>query len=514
MSGANTINLTGGTFTLNFSTYTDPGGNSVPGPVVVNNAPGNESIDITVSWAYVTNSATPTIYSLLIQGFTQGNTLDYTPAGGLTANGGQDASLLTLEPNGSPTLVTTSTVDNIPVYVIEAPVVEVTADSSGSQSSADTDIAFLLAPGPSALPFSVSYLHLSSDGAGGVDITSTQPCYRAGTRIRTPGGEVAIEELRPGDLVLTARGQAPTAQPVAWIGHRTVDCTAHPRPWDVRPVRVQAHAFAPGRPERDLWLSPDHAVFADGVLIPVRYLLNGASVAQCDVGRVAYYHLELPRHDVVLAEGLPAESFLDTGNRAAFANGGAVVQATPDFARRIWDAAACAPLVTAGPDVVRVRRRLIARLPALGHALTTDPRPAFLLDDAPAQARRFGEGWWSVALAPASGTLRLLSRAARPADFDPAAEDTRLLGVALLALRLDGRDVALSAPIFGAGWHASEGALRWTGGDAAIDVTGARLAELRLASWIAYLDDALSPRGSRALKTRAGRMAGAARSSW
>lgn len=136
-----------------------------------------------------------------------------------------------------------------------------------------------------------------------------------------------------------------------------------------------------------------------------------------------------------------------------------------------------------------MRRHLIARLPLLGHALTTDPRPAFLLDGVPAQARRFGADWWSLAIPAASGTLRLRSRAARPADLDPESDDTRQLGVALLALRLDGRDVALSDPILGAGWHASEGTMRWTDGEAVIDIANARLAELRLASWLTYPDD-------------------------
>jgi hypothetical protein len=68
-------------------------------------------------------------------------------------------------------------------------------------------------------------------------------------------------------------------------------------------------------PRRDLLLSPDHAVYVDGALIPIRYLINGRSIVPTASRTVIYYHLELPRHDVLLAEGLPAESYLDTGNR-------------------------------------------------------------------------------------------------------------------------------------------------------------------------------------------------------
>ena len=121
------------------------------------------------------------------------------------------------------------------------------------------------------------------------------------------------------------------------------------------PVRISAGAFGPGRPARDLLLSPDHAVWLDGALVPARLLINGAGVRQVERDRVTYWHVELDRHDVILAEGLPCESFLDTGNRAAFANGGGVAQMHADFAARLWDADSCAPLVVAGRALERVR---------------------------------------------------------------------------------------------------------------------------------------------------------------
>jgi hypothetical protein len=143
-------------------------------------------------------------------------------------------------------------------------------------------------------------------------------CFRAGTRVLTARGEIAVEALAVGDLVATRFGGI---TPVRWLGFRRIDCRAHSRPVNAWPVRVCAGAFGEDQPRRDLWLSPDHAVFIDGVLIPIRYLVNGSSVVQhaCDV--VAYWHVELDRHAVLLAEGLPCESYLDTGNRGAFADG-------------------------------------------------------------------------------------------------------------------------------------------------------------------------------------------------
>ncbi len=141
-------------------------------------------------------------------------------------------------------------------------------------------------------------------------------CYLRGTRIATPAGECAIESLEVGDLVLTRRAES---LPIAWIGHRRLDCRRHPKSREVWPVRVHVGAFSDGVPHRDLWLSPDHAMLADGVLIPIRYLMNGCTIVQEAADEVTYYHVELASHDVLLAEGFPCESYLDTGNRSAFA---------------------------------------------------------------------------------------------------------------------------------------------------------------------------------------------------
>ncbi len=135
---------------------------------------------------------------------------------------------------------------------------------------------------------------------------STVACFRAGARILTARGEVPIEQLRAHDRVATASGRL---APVRFVGHRRTRAA---------PVCIQAQAFGPGRPHRALHLSPDHAVAIGGALIPVRHLVNGASVADAPAQPTAYHHLELARHAVILAEGLPVESYLDTGNRAAF----------------------------------------------------------------------------------------------------------------------------------------------------------------------------------------------------
>jgi len=194
------------------------------------------------------------------------------------------------------------------------------------------------------------------------DLTGLQtpiimPCFAVGTLIATEDGSVAVEDMRAGMQVQTASG---ALAPVIWCGSRWVDCANHSEPQLVWPVRIAPHAFGPGQPGRALLLSPDHAVYRDGLLIPVKHLINGSTIVQRRVHAVTYYHIELPRHDVVLAEGLPVESYLDTGDRATFVGSGEGrgLQRIPDAAARAWEAYGCAPLVVAGGSVEAIRRQL------------------------------------------------------------------------------------------------------------------------------------------------------------
>ncbi len=328
---------------------------------------------------------------------------------------------------------------------------------------------------------------VSGDAAGGTRLTANDaaPCFAAGTRIATSAGPVAVEALAPGMTVQLADGGT---APIIWLGHRRVDCARHPRPHDVLPVRVAKGAFGPGQPSRDLILSPDHAVFAGGGLIPVRYLLNGRTVVQETVESVTFWHVELPRHAVLLAEGLACESFLDTGNRAAFANGGTAVQLHPDFALQTWAARACAPLVRDGAALARVRQRLLTRAKTLGHAITRDAGLRVLADGAELAVRHDG-GLLCVSLPPGATTLRLHSRTWVPAQMRPAETDSRRLGIAIARLYLDGRAVALDSPGLTTGWHAAEPHGRWTDGGGILAVTGLREVAFVLADDGQYWQD-------------------------
>ena len=207
---------------------------------------------------------------------------------------------------------------------------------------------------------STSSVGVNANANGGIDLVT---CFAAGTRIATPLGDVPVEDLRAGDLVEVLLGGPP--QPVVWVGYRHLECRRHPTPKRAWPIRIRAGAFGPGRPYRDLLLSPDHAVYANDVLIPVKRLVNGSTIDQVMVDEIDYYHVELPRHNVLLANGLAAESFLDVnGNRGFFANGGVPVVLHPDLTALAWAANGCAPLVVTGPAFNAVREQVNA----LAHA--------------------------------------------------------------------------------------------------------------------------------------------------
>ena len=191
-------------------------------------------------------------------------------------------------------------------------------------------------------------------------------CYAAGTRIATARGEVSVEALVVGDRVVTSSG---ALREVRWLGHRDVDCRRHPRREATLPIRIAAHAFGENRPARDLIVSPGHSICVDlmgEALIPAAALVNGTTIVQVEVASVQYWHVELEAHDIILAENLPAESYLEMGNRGFFAESGIVAfAATPD-AKSVTHADFCRPFHAAGPLVAAVRARLAARAGQVG----------------------------------------------------------------------------------------------------------------------------------------------------
>ena len=169
--------------------------------------------------------------------------------------------------------------------------------------------------------------------------------------------------------MITVEGRA---RPIRWIGRRSYSADVTAREELVRPVRIRAGAIAEGRPQRDLWLSPEHALLVgdeDGqMLVPARLLVNGVNVTRGDGGEdVDYFHIELRAHAAILAEGQPAETFLDDNSRATFANFAEYETLYPPEREPPvpWmpgeSAGFCAPRVVDGPALARIRERVALR---------------------------------------------------------------------------------------------------------------------------------------------------------
>ncbi|NKX44718.1 Hint domain-containing protein [Roseibacterium sp. KMU-115] len=150
--------------------------------------------------------------------------------------------------------------------------------------------------------------------------TGNPVCFLPGTLIATPNGEVAVETLAIGYLVTTADGRA---VPVRWVGRQTLSTLFGP-PERLMPVRVRQGALGEGLPRRDLTLTADHALLVDDLLINAGALVNGGSidwVPLSELGaRFTVYHVETEDHDLILAEGAPAETFIDYVGRQVFDN--------------------------------------------------------------------------------------------------------------------------------------------------------------------------------------------------
>jgi hypothetical protein len=167
-------------------------------------------------------------------------------------------------------------------------------------------------------------------------------CFLRGTKILTADGERKIEDLAVGDLLPTKFGGL---RPIQWIGRYPIKRSDPSKPWvkDALPVRIARSALAPNVPHTDLYVTGGHSLLIDGVLVPAELLINGTTITR-DEGReydeLAYIHVKLESHDVIYAEGVPAETLINVQESAVnFA----------DYLRRYGTAATdeerCAPYI-------------------------------------------------------------------------------------------------------------------------------------------------------------------------
>ncbi|GBR68732.1 hypothetical protein AA103587_0957 [Gluconobacter kanchanaburiensis NBRC 103587] len=252
---------------------------------------------------------------------------------------------------------------------------------SGQSSAVYASSVLTLTEGGSSKTLSLAgdytgeYFTLSDDGHGDTLITAEgTPCYCRGTRIATERGDVAVENLAIGDRLLTISG---AMRPIRWIGRRSYAGQFAATNPAVLPVMFRAGSLGDAVPARDLMVSPLHAMYLDGVLIPAEALVNGVSILRMEnVDRVDYFHLELDTHDVILAEGAASETFVDDGSRGMFHNAVEYRALYPDAVRT--EARYCAPRVEDGEELAAINRALVLRATGGEHPVNAGPLSGFV----------------------------------------------------------------------------------------------------------------------------------------
>jgi len=310
--------------------------------------------------------------------------------------------------------------------------------------------------------------------------TMNYACYLKGTHIATPEGEVKVETLKAGDKVLTANSGIAT---VKWLGQRTLYKSRIPAKDAVRafPILFKKDSIAPNVPHRNLMVSPGHHISFDGTLVPAMMLVNGQTIVQqFETKEFEYFHVELDQFDIILAEGVPAESYVDTGNRSMFHNS-AEVALNPDFGpvtgRPVIEGI---KVVQQGPIVEAIRRHLLSRAEEMTDVtLTTEAGLCIeangqLIQATPPFAK---EGVYRFVLPENSGDVQILSRSATVRDVSVhARRDIREIGVGLSDISIydnEGRRhmIDLQDPSI-EGLHPSQEArgttMRWTNGHAIV----------------------------------------------
>ena len=273
--------------------------------------------------------------------------------------------------------------------------------------------------------------------------------------------------LAVGDNVVTLSG---AKRPIVWIGTGSARVAPAHR-GAATPIFIRKGALADNVPHHDLYVTKGHSLFVDGVLIPAEFLVNHRSILWDDrAGQVEFYHIELATHDVLLADGAPAETYRDDGNRYLFNNGNSAWGQIPK--------PPYAAVLTGGPIVDKAWRRLLDRSGSRpGLPLTDIPDLHLLVDGKRVDGSHRPNGYTVFNLIERPNELCVMSRSGSPAELG-LARDPRLLGVALRQIRLwqGARLTAmdLSDPALTDGFHDFErddsiqGGYRWTNGEAVL----------------------------------------------
>lgn len=292
-------------------------------------------------------------------------------------------------------------------------------------------------------------------------------CLVTGTLVRTTRGDIPVEDLRIGDVAVTASSQL---RLIRWIGSTELDCGKAADPRACWPIRIAAGALGPNKPSHDLFVSPAHGICVTvltDVLIPASALVNGATIDHIECEKVTYWHVELDEHDILVTNGLSTESYVDHGNRSFFSRTmGASIRLVNDDEQR------CLTYVSGGPLIEAVRMQVRARALDMGWTLSDDPfADIHLLANGQRIDPVIDNGKAEFRVPPSVSELWLVSEWGAP-DLVSSSGDSRRLGVCFSKLVIED-GVAEPRHIFADDnrlndgfHHVEDGRRRWTTGRA------------------------------------------------
>ncbi|MEJ5118807.1 Hint domain-containing protein [Gluconobacter cerinus] len=415
-----------------------------------------------------------------------------TTAGGTIDLQGNGNVGLTITGSGSPTTVisgfsedkTAGTADGITLTNVK------TANVA-SVTYPDTDhVTFTLKDG-SAVTLNIIGVQnvgytLASDSSG--DLVY-EVCFLADTLIAGPNGNIAVQDLAPGDTVTSYRDGQAYSSTVSWAGK--AHCVVRPEKADDEagyPVRILENAIALGVPFQDMLVTSEHCLFLDGKFIPARMLVNGRSIYyDKSFTSYDYFHIETEDHSVIMANGALTESYLDTGNRRAFEQKSNVFM----FGQKAksWENDAAAALTVCRDLVEPVYRQIEQRAQELQFAVqapaatTVTESDLHLVSDRGhrIQPLRTVDNRVMFMIPSDVSSVRIVSNSSRPADaIGPFVDDRRMLGVLIgdVSFFDSGVTVNIKTHLTKenlSGWHSVEHIpMRWTNGNAYLPL-GARL---------------------------------------
>ncbi|MCX5613709.1 Hint domain-containing protein [Bombella saccharophila] len=274
-------------------------------------------------------------------------------------------------------------------------------------------------------------------------------CFLAGSLIETPEGYKKIEALACGDMVMTYDpiSQQKTPQPITWLGHGQVNIDpTHPLDMAGYPVRITKNAIAAGIPFDDLLVTAEHCLFFEGHFVPARMMVNGRSIyfetSETVPSTYDIYHLETETHNILSANEVLTESYLNTGHRDNFETISQTDTVTPlsPSQKLSWQHDAAAPLCTTQAFVEPLHRAMLERAERLGvplqhpykyDKLSDDPEFALMTDQGDIlREQRTTNGYKLFTVPRQTRQVTLVSRTSRPYDVHgPFVDDRRQLGI-------------------------------------------------------------------------------------